>query len=329
MRYMYEEIVEILSAKLGTYFLKNNQISFYCHKHSHHKRKLEINLEKGIFHCWVCEDGGHILKLCYELKLTDAEKKPFQELYGKKEQIIEYKKVVSTTVDSKYGKYFEENSLPFVSETSFSNINAIKNRSLNYLLRRQIDKKDIIRYSIQFGIGEQLKDSILFPSFSESGKINGVSVRFFKNPTKKYYQMRQSDSIWNELFIDWDDSLYIVEGMFDYLKVEGNKICLGGSLLNEHSSLFHKLTEHKKEKYFCMDKDAKIKSVNIIKNLLKIGIEDIFILDWQINSKQKDIGEFDSKEDAMFFIKQNLRPINQTNVNMLEIQYQMENQKNG
>lgn len=320
---MFEKIVEILSSKLGSYYLKNNQVSFFCPKHPHHKRKLEVNLEKGVYHCWIGDEGGHILKLCYDLHLSDEDKKIFHEQYAKKETDLNVRKIENVVIDDRYFQFFSENSYPFITNIKQSS-EVLKNKALNYLYnRRQVLDDDIIKFSIQYGIGEQYKNSIVIPSFANNGKINGVVVRHFSNPIKKYFQMKQSDLIWNELFIDWDDNLFIVEGMFDYLKIEGNGLCLVGSLINEESSLFSKLIQHKKEKYFCLDKDAMLKSINIIKKLIKIGVDDIFILEWPKDSKTKDIGEFESKEDVMWFIKQNMKPVTQSNVDMLELKYKI------
>jgi DNA primase len=319
---MYDEVVNILSSKLGSHYRKGNQISFYCPKHTHHKRKLDINLDKGVFHCWICEYGGHISKLCFDIGISEDDKKILQELYPKKDGLIK-KQEAEPPLDDKFANFFNDNSRPFVTPIRSIGTDNLKNKSLRYLLdKRQVSKEDIIKFSIQYGISDKYKNSIMFPSFNNNGKINGVTVRYFASTNMKYFQFRQQDSIWNDILIEWDDPIYIVEGAFDYLRINGNALCLAGSLINDQSRVFKKLSNHKNYKYFCLDNDATFKSINIIKKLLKIGIDDIFILDWRNNS-HKDIGEFSSKEESMKFIKNNLRSVTLSNVDILELQYKM------
>ena len=49
---------EILNAVLGYPSLKNKEALYHCPKCNHHKKKLSVNLSKGVFKCWACEFSG-------------------------------------------------------------------------------------------------------------------------------------------------------------------------------------------------------------------------------------------------------------------------------
>ena len=72
------------------------------------------------------------------------------------------------------------------------------------------------------GVCEQgeYRNRIIFPSRDKSGKINFFTTRALYSDYKKYLDCEASKSsfVWNELFIDWSESVVIVEGVKSYLK---------------------------------------------------------------------------------------------------------------
>ena len=61
---LQEKIIKILETLLGNYKqTKENEFAFKCPFCHHKKNKLEINIDTGIYHCWVCNTSGNIYKL--------------------------------------------------------------------------------------------------------------------------------------------------------------------------------------------------------------------------------------------------------------------------
>ena len=54
------------------------------------------------------------------------------------------------------------------------------------------------------------------------------------------------DIVFNELFVDWKEKVYLVEGIFDAIAVGMNAIPILGSTINENSNLFKKLIKNRR-----------------------------------------------------------------------------------
>ena len=58
------EVIEILDSVLnskGRKLKKQNEYMYWSPFVSHHKPKLQVNIETGKWHCWVSNQGGHNL----------------------------------------------------------------------------------------------------------------------------------------------------------------------------------------------------------------------------------------------------------------------------
>ena len=66
---------------------------------------------------------------------------------------------------------------------------------------------------------------IIIPSFNNNGRINYFISRSYVGHQRKYLNPSASkDFIFNELFIDWDEPVVLVEGVFDSIFL----YCCGG-----------------------------------------------------------------------------------------------------
>lgn len=321
-------VIDLLSSKLGAYQRSGNQVKFFCPNHSHHKKKLEVNIEKGLFKCWICSFHGHISYLCKTIGLDNSNIQLIKDIYPFNSTIDITRDQLKTNqiFDDKCERYFLENSLPFFNNRTNSFNENQKDGSYSYLInRRELTDYHIIKYSIQYGFTEYNKNSVFFPSFDINGKIDGYIVRFFsKNglPIQRKYFISKNNTfvIWNSLMLDLTYPIYITEGVFDYIKLDRNGICLLGSIVSEN--VFNILLQHKYEKYFCLDKDAGIKSIEIIKTLLRKGVNQIFILRWD-DSNKKDLGEFSTTNEAQLYVDNNIIEVTLDNVNTLEMEYRL------
>ena len=101
----------------------------------------------------------------------------------------------------------------------------------------------------------------------------------------------RNNIIFNELFLDFATDLVIVEGVFDAIKAGPNSVPLLGSTLSSRSKLLKEIVKNDTPIYLALDSDAERKSIEIIKELLKYGLE-VYKVDTRGHG---DVGEM-SKE---------------------------------
>ena len=109
----------------------------------------------------------------------------------------------------------------------------------------------------------------------------------YKNPPAS------RDIVVNELYLDWDEDVVIVEGVFDAI-VAGNAIPILGSTLNRNTALFARLVKESPRVYVALDSDATAKERKIIKSLLQYDM-DVYKID---TTGIEDIGAISKEEFA-------------------------------
>jgi len=80
------------------------------------------------------------------------------------------------------------------------------------------------------------------------------------------------DIVFNHLYLDFDEDLTIVEGVFDAI-IGPNAVPILGSTLNEDSALFQEIVTNDTPVYIALDRDAKKKENRLIEKFLEYGIE--------------------------------------------------------
>jgi len=288
---MYEERkLNILTEIFGSYSHVGSENLFFCPKCKHHKKKLSVNIDKDKFKCWICDWSGSTL-----FRLVKR--------YGSYKNIREWAEMIGSTDITDYEKiFFDEGNnkeeeaevqLPkeFISlcnkEGSLASIAARR-----YLRERGISREDILQWKIGYCIDGEYSNRVVFPSFTNEGKVNYFVARCFDNSFRKYMNPNASkDIIFNELYIDWNDDVVIVEGVFDAIKAT-NAIPILGSTLRENSKLFQKIVKNDPAIYIALDPDAEKKAEHLISNLLQYNVEVYKI---PIPS-DKDVGDMTKEE---------------------------------
>jgi hypothetical protein len=249
----------------------SNEILFFCPKCKHHKRKLSVNIEKDVFKCWVCDYSGRSLRR-------------LMRSYGNYKQRAEWAKLTNSVdianfSDILFAKETIENeqqiSLPdeFVSLVN-KNLSYSTIYPLNYLKSRGIFKEDIIRWKIGYCPAGNYKGRVIIPSFGLLGHCNYFVARTFVDDWKKYLNPPISrDIIFNHLFLDFDEDLSMVEGVFDAVVAGPNAVPLLGSTLREESRLFQEIIKNDTPIYIALDSDAEKKCMRLIKSFLEYGIQ--------------------------------------------------------
>jgi len=179
-------------------------------------------------------------------------------------------------------------SLPeeFVSLCN-KNLPMSSKKALEYLNSRGITQKDIRNWKIGYSTGGRYSGRIIIPSYNWDGNANYFIARSFVNHGRRYLNPPVGrDIVFNELYVDWDEDVVLVEGVFDAIVAGPNTIPILGSTLRENSRLFQQIVLNDTPIYLALDKDAEKKRNWIIKSFLRYDIE-LYIID---TSDYDDVG---------------------------------------
>ena len=261
------KIINLLNRVLnsnGTKLKKQNEYMYWSPFISHHKPKLQINIQNGNWHCWVSNNGGR--NLFQLLKKVGASKEHFDELSEYVDDVPRYNKSKDTEKESV--------ELPKEFKPLWNGGDSIvKRHALSYLYKRGITDNDILRYNIGYCDNGLYGNRIIIPSYNSDSSLNFFVGRDFYDSKLKYRNSPTSkDIIGFDLFINWDEPIILCEGVFDAMSFKRNAIPLFGKTVM--SQLHKKIIESKvKLIYLSLDSDAIDDSITITENFINNGIE--------------------------------------------------------
>jgi len=286
--------LRILRSLFGNYRKVGEEFLFSCPFCKHHKPKLSVNLDKGA-KCWVC---GWATPNLYRLVRK----------FGNFEQRQEWKSFtneidINTFSEDLFGDLQEEPApqtvdLPreFVSLAN-KNLPITSAMARSYLRSRGVTREDILRWKIGYCPSGEYKERVVVPSFNGDGYSNYFIARSYGREWPKYKNPPTArDIIFNELYIDWDQDLVIVEGVFDAIVAGPNAVPLLGSTIRESSKLFQEIVRHDTPIYVALDVDAEKKAMRLVRLLLQYDME-VYKVDISDHGAT-DVGEM-SKEEFM------------------------------
>jgi len=230
------------------------------------KFNLEINTSKRVFRCWKCDEPKFSGSLGRLIKM-----------YGSYSDYELYKSFASIFNDYNHNedeKEFVQVKLPnemiYFSQMDINNSEHFE--AYNYLVNdRKINRDIILKYRLGFCIEGRYGGRIIIPSFDEEGEVNYFVSRSYKDYIKQKYlnpKVDKSKFIFNEGMINWDSTVYLVEGVFEMLSFPVNTIpMLGKDLLD---ALYFKLKEMKPNVVILLDPDAYKSSIDIYYKLHSI-----------------------------------------------------------
>lgn len=274
-----EDVIEILEACLGSakrHYTHNGQISFDCPNcdMGRGKGNLEVNYHKNVYSCWSCRDtaGG--------VKGKDIRWLIWK--YGTSSLFREYS-ILNPSMDYDIDKGFDIVDYP----QGFKNFTLVNknikgyNVALEYLLGRGLDRETIEKYNFGFTTEGKFKNRIIIPSYDRYGALDYFLGRDYTDKSKiKYLNHTNSkqDIIFNEHFINWDASVYLVEGVFDHVVLENSIPLLGKSISKKLTSrIQNKLLGNL---YIVLDGDAKESAEHLANHMNFGNVRDkIFIID--------------------------------------------------
>jgi len=281
--------VTILKDTLGDYYKSNTEYLFYCPRCEHHKRKLSINIEKNVFKCWVCDWSGRDIYRIIRRYSSFQNRNEWKKHFGQIE-IENFADKLLNSFNKEEQKKELELKLPkeFISLAN-KELPSTALYPLNYLQSRDITKADIIRWKIGYCFEGDFGGRIIIPSFNLNGKINYFVARSYSpSEWKKYLNPAASKNIiFNHLYLDFDEDLILVEGLFDAIVSGPNAVPLLGSTLREGHKLFQEIVNNDSPIYIALDDDAVKKELEIIKLLLRYDME-VYKIDI---APYRDVGE--------------------------------------
>jgi len=284
-----EEKLRIVRDILGGYRQSSNEFLFACPFCGHHKKKMSVNFGINAFKCWVCDTRGKNIYRLVRKFGTYQQKQKWLELDGRLD-LSEFDQMFMEMNDEEIEQVTE--LPPEFTSLCNKHLPISSKRPLEYLYERGVTKEDILMWKIGFCREGRYAGRIVVPSFNNSGNLNYFIARSFVGHRMKYLNPPISKNVvFNELFVDWDEPIVLVEGLFDAIVAGQNAIPILGSTLREESKLFQAIVLNDSPVYLALDEDAKKKEDHMIRVFHRYDV-DVKIID---TTNVEDVGSM-SKE---------------------------------
>jgi len=259
----YTPVFEILEDIFGDYKNHNDyrcQVSFDCPVCSHEikglehgdgKGNLEVNYKYNVYKCWVCAEThgthGSIYKLI--------------KRFGNKKHLKNYELLRPEQTEDGSNRVYKpvklpDEFIPFKDASMGLKMTPYYKQAYNYIKKRNITDLMLQIYNIGFCYRGIYENRIIIPSYDEDNRINYFIARSYLNNTRMKYKNPEAQKeiiIFNEKLINWDETIYIVEGAFDSIFIP-NAIPMLGKFMSDH--LFKKLYDNAKKIVIVLDPDA-------------------------------------------------------------------------
>jgi DNA primase len=278
---------------------------FACPSCEHHKRKLSVNIAKNLFQCWVCDYKGRNVRRLIRRHGNFKHLQRWDELTGRQD-IAQFEDLFST---EKLVEAHEPVELPESFQSLANGIPRSAITAWRYLRRRGITEADVLKWKIGFCFTGEYRNRIIIPSFDDEGDCSYFIARSYNGDSYKYKNPRSSKNIvFNELYVDWNEDLTIVEGVFDAI-VAGNSVPIMGSTLRSDARLIQKIVYNDTPVYMALDPDAREKENRIIETLLRYdielykidvsGYEDVGTMPKEVFQERKQNASFIDRDDYL------------------------------
>lgn len=227
-------VLDLLNKYLGE-GVKRKDLNYafhcpFCKNSNPDKVKLEVDTNihtenRGNWNCWVCHTRG---KSIYSL-LKRLNASP-QDL-----SLLGYRRVheTYTYMTGSISQVDQPIELP-AHYTSFTFHE--RDTDVQYIFKklksRQVTEDDIIKYKIGYLNGGKFKYNVVLPSYNSEGKLNYYSLKNFRTEEYKNPPTSRNVVIF-DMFINWNEDIVVVEGMFDAFAVQRNVTPLLGKTLTK------------------------------------------------------------------------------------------------
>lgn len=238
------------------------------------KFNLAYHAKNKIFKCWKCGYSGFVYKLAHD--------------HGSSEDFKRLKLVLPEYAIGNFNIFRKSKvnhdaitcDLPLgYMPMNVERASSLYKKAWHYLVTtRKISPAQIDKYKIGYTETGPRKFRIIFPSYNALGIMNYFEARsYLDNPAIPYYKPDspdKNDIIFNEKFINWDLPIYLVEGIFDSLRIP-NSIPILGKVPSD--LLIKKILEHNATVIVCLDADAFKDGMQIYKKFASLGLNVFFV----------------------------------------------------
>lgn len=256
----FKVIVKLLTEFLGrpkrTYESKS-QCSFDCVEcdEGGHKGNLEVNIEKGLYHCWSCGISGALGRLI-DTYGNPKIKRAYLLLKPEEQRVSTEDSKLILKLPKEYKKFSESNPR-FIPHRE----------ALNYLHGRGITDEMIEKFQIGFASDGDFSTCVIIPSYDKDNQLNYFVARSWVKGRVKYKNppAAKDQIIFGENRIDFKKDVYLTEGVFDMFFLD-NSVPLLGKFVSD--VLFERLyNECEGDIHICLDGDAWDNAVEIFHKL--------------------------------------------------------------
>jgi len=252
-------LIELLNEVLGeenAHYPNKGQISFDCPVCSYDikgldngdgKGNFEVNYYMGVYKCWSCSEHmgthGSINKLFN--KWGNRRSKETWKLIGGdfiKKTEKKYKKV---ELPKEYTVFKDGIKLSIPYKEAY-----------NYLRKRGLSNQIIDKYKIGYVTKGHYSGRVIVPSYDIDNKLNYFVSRSYTGHKNKYKnpEAEKDKIIFNEHLINWEENVYLVEGVFDMFFIENSIPILGKSVSEKLWTMLYDKAQ--KNVIICLDGDA-------------------------------------------------------------------------
>jgi ribosomal protein L37AE/L43A len=244
--------------------LRKGEVAHHCPFCGHHKKKLQINIPTGKWHCWVCNArGSHLTTLLRKLNASHADissihviydSNPYTDALPEPTTVVELPPEFTKVIDVPSNKLLHR-------------------RVLAYLRGRGITLDECIKYNIGYANGGAYHERLIIPSYDSTGQLNYFTSRILYEGSFKYKNPDVSKNIIIfDSYIDWKSPIVLVEGVFDAIAIRRNAIPIMGKYIMP--SVIQKIIdENVKEVSIMLDADAINDSISHVTKLMSYGIK--------------------------------------------------------
>ena len=258
----------IIQDVLGNPHPEGQELLFHCPYCNHHKKKLSLNLDRDVFKCWVCNAKGKTRRLVRRFG-TFLQLQKWDDLV-KTPDVIRFKDVFFAPEIEEEKKTIE---LPKGFQSLVSSWPHEYHPAYQYLSSRGLTQADINRWKVGYVEDGFWGGRIIVPSFDDAGQLNYFVGRSYCDHDRKYMAPKVNKNIiFNELYVEWDEDVILVEGVFDAFKAY-NSVPILGSTMSENSRLLKKIVENDTPVFVALDWDAEKKARKLMRLLMEYGVE--------------------------------------------------------
>lgn len=276
----FHEIIKNIFGDVNGY-LQSEQLQVNCPRcqeregfsYPDGKFNLEINTVKRVFRCWKCEEPRFSGSLGRLIRTFGS--------HADYEMYKSYAGIFQDYIFDEDEKEYVQVKLPeeMINFSQMDVSNPEHFEAYNYLvIERKISRDIILRYRLGFCTTGKYAKRIIIPSFDANGEVNYFVSRYYGNDLKIKKKLPYLNPvadkdviIFNEGLVNWDSTLYLVEGAFEMLSFPVNIIPILGKTLS--TTLFLKLKELKPDVVVLLDPDAYKNSVELYYTLSTIYID--------------------------------------------------------